>query len=404
MAADAASQIAVVPEAAEASSKTLEADLPGEAEDPKGPAAVLEQKKTSAPPPTQTTPEDGSGTAGTCTSTALESHAHAAGQPEGAHLGVSPSAASGSRSNVGSQPVLVELTKEERALRGLLQFYVCADARRQNSETASPLQMRYRELITVGYEVVSNIKEQLPKVVDPNTSGIETSPNGATSSSQIVSGSSMAEEDVATGCEQGDDDVLPPRSSSNSAAASKAKLKQQLLAKQKSLAKEMQRLRNKQQSVTSSTASVSAGDATAGASPSASDFASSSFATATDNRSVDVSGATMAAKPPPPPSRIVVTEGTREEREAALKRKWLDTMEATFETERLQAKKKALTELRTTLREELAKLKEERGKAVELALTRHNEEAAAVAQLRQALNFIEGPLPHISDKGDLVSS
>merc|ERR1712061_774793 len=88
---------------------------------------------------------------------------------------------------------------------------------------------------------------------------------------------------------------------------------------------------------------------------------------------------------------------TRDERDAALKRKWLDSMEVSFEVERLQAKRKALEDLRSNLRQELAKLKEERIKAVELAALRRNEEAAALSLLRQALSFSEVPLPDIGE-------
>ena len=44
----------------------------------------------------------------------------------------------------------MELTQDEKALRGLLQFFVCADARRVPSE--APLNLKYRDLILTAFE------------------------------------------------------------------------------------------------------------------------------------------------------------------------------------------------------------------------------------------------------------
>ncbi|CAE7502681.1 unnamed protein product [Symbiodinium natans] len=44
----------------------------------------------------------------------------------------------------------MELSEDERVLRGLLQFFVCADARRSASEEV-PLRLRYRELVLTTY-------------------------------------------------------------------------------------------------------------------------------------------------------------------------------------------------------------------------------------------------------------
>lgn len=44
----------------------------------------------------------------------------------------------------------MELTQDEKVLRGLLQFFVCADARRVPSE--APLNLKYRDLILTAFE------------------------------------------------------------------------------------------------------------------------------------------------------------------------------------------------------------------------------------------------------------
>ncbi|CAE8632153.1 unnamed protein product [Polarella glacialis] len=47
---------------------------------------------------------------------------------------------------------VISLRHDERALRGLLQFFVCADARRLSSEEV-PLRLRYRELVTTAFQL-----------------------------------------------------------------------------------------------------------------------------------------------------------------------------------------------------------------------------------------------------------
>eukprot|EP00933_Yihiella_yeosuensis_P048073 TRINITY_DN44093_c0_g1_i1.p1 TRINITY_DN44093_c0_g1~~TRINITY_DN44093_c0_g1_i1.p1 ORF type:complete len:359 (-),score=118.03 TRINITY_DN44093_c0_g1_i1:137-1213(-) len=86
----------------------------------------------------------------------------------------------------------VGLTEDERALRGLLQFFVCADARRSASEQV-PLRLRYKDLIVAGFE--------LPEV-QASVSG------GASQASSVAA---RAKENVVLEIEDNDDeDIAEP--------------------------------------------------------------------------------------------------------------------------------------------------------------------------------------------------
>lgn len=244
-----------------------------------------------------------------------------------------------------------ELSKEERALRGLLQFVVCSDARRQ----PDGLDLKYREFILAYHSVVTpaaDHRSDAPIVVD--------SAVGSTSVAQ------------------------------NKAGMSKEQLRAQLIAKQQTLEKELQGLRKKADLASQPITLIDDFD-DANAIISEVHDAQETLASSV----VDGVGTKRLATPNPPPphttSRGAATKrpaefaSSRAERESQLRRTFQDVLDAQVDEERIKAKKRAVEELRSGLKKELAVVKEERVKAMKLVAARQKEEAEALERLRQAL-------------------
>jgi hypothetical protein len=253
---------------------------------------------------------------------------------------------------------------------------VCADARRQSGGAASLLQLKYRELISAYHNVVKLAADQRvdePIVVEASAS---TDGNGSSSTS----------------------------AAHGKAGMSKELLRAQLLAKQQTLEKELQGLRKK---VDLASQPIDIDDATI-----------SEVHDAEDDGDVmqvapDVSGAKRSSTPNPPPphttsrgasKRPADFPSSRAERESLLRRKWQEVLDAQVDEERLKAKKRALEELRSGLKKELAVVKEERAKAMKLVAARQREEADALERLRQALAVCdENKLQFPTDDTESVS-
>jgi len=315
----------------------------------------------------------------------------------------------------------VELTKDERALRGLLQFYVCADARRQGGggAAAAPLQMRYRELVALGYEVI----QRAPGA----TAGESKSPEELISERPVSTGQGVASPAA-------DAEVVPSTGGSlvsqikvgmSKVSMSKEQLKKHLIAKKQSLEIEMQRLR-RQHALSSQAAPPTVfpawvddiddetwvDDTVYPAEPVPVDEAYDQYDLTPHPPQVSVpkpppplapppgdhrvSKRPSTPKPPPPllphvsntahgikrPAELPVS---RTDRESLLRRKWHEVLEAEMEEERLKAKKHGLEELRGKLQKQLGDVRAKRSEAAKLSAERRKEDIAIQARLRQAL-------------------
>lgn len=288
---------------------------------------------------------------------------------------------------VGSSSM--ELSKDERALRALLQFCVCTEGRKK-----SLLNMRYRELILSCY---ANIQEE---TTSASSGAVSSSTPAASSGAEVDSTKadapavavSAASEQTNAPASGGSAEVAqPPGAEATPAGSSledKERLKQQLKAKQEALAQQVQRLRQKAAAGGSiPTAGHNAGVVQDLESPpppaghkagavqdleSAAPPADASTGPFTDS----LSGHTLLA---PDPSV------SQEEREAALKRKWEECVDAAVEVERLEARKAALEELAGRLRAERAAKQQERVQALRLVQQRREEEARLLEKIKTAV-------------------
>jgi len=109
------------------------------------------------------------------------------------------------------KPPTTDLTEEERNLRALLQFCICADVRRPSASQA-PLGLRYRELIITAYDAVSTGNNCSQASLPAFVAGLQSSSSPASSSSCAA----HAAKGVAVSLEVGQGDVksrLPMRGS-----------------------------------------------------------------------------------------------------------------------------------------------------------------------------------------------
>lgn len=259
----------------------------------------------------------------------------------------------------------VELTKDERALRGLLQFCVCSEVRRQSNEEMR-LNMKYRELISTCFDV---IKDTIPVTAAAVSSTTPVPSDWAGVSTSIaeakVDSRSPNEHPSSTDAPAKEHDAPRPARS----LEGRERLKQQLLAKQQELAQQVQLLRKR----AAATVAVSA-------------FVAPVSGTAVTSVQ---SGPEASA---PSTSRLSVPDSSEshEDRERALKRKWEECIDATIETERLQARKDALEELLKKLRAEHEAKREERIRALKLVHQRRDEEAHVLGRARDAVASSDG--------------
>ena len=98
----------------------------------------------------------------------------------------------------------MELTEDEKVLRGLLQFFLCADARRPSNSDA-PLNLKYRDLILTAFEPAVKRKDEVPSA-KPDSELLnkedEDTAKGAEQEQASLQVLDLEDEDAAKGAEQ----------------------------------------------------------------------------------------------------------------------------------------------------------------------------------------------------------
>mmetsp|Transcript_10626 Transcript_10626/g.17855 ORF Transcript_10626/g.17855 Transcript_10626/m.17855 type:complete len:404 (-) Transcript_10626:37-1248(-) len=327
----------------------------------------------------------------------------------------------------------LELSKEEKVLRGLLQYCVCTDAQRK-----SLLNMRYRELILSYYDnmqettsasgdaisssapaassgveepvgvapvVATSLQPSAPPNDGHSSSGLEADPGRPDAPAVALAAASDQPSAPASG---GSAETAQPSGSealpAGSSLEDKERLKQQLKAKQEALAQQVQRLRLK----------AAAGGSTAAGSLESGAPAAGQKASAVQN----LDGAAPAAQAPaggtvtvspaaqgqPAPDSSVSWEEREEALKKCLKRKEAECVDAEVEVARLEARKAALEELVGRLREDRAAKQQERACALRVVFQRREEEARVLERMKESVASSVGlSLGHVALAGQQIT-